>query len=131
MTSLHDLLETTARAIREKAAVPTAEATPASVLELQIAFWSEALDQTRAHHRDLLRSILRAECYVGTDLMQLDSYAPAKIWHHRFDARDNLKNKLLQLDAERRRLAATHDRDVRDVRARLLDLLVQHAFLRD
>ena len=128
MTSVHDKIEQLARSLHQSARAID-RATPESVLELQIAFQFEQLERLREVHRDQLRGILHAECYVDTDLMQLDSYAPAKIWHYRLGARDNLKNKLLRLDEERRRLLLWYEREMRDLGSRLLQLVSRRAIL--
>lgn len=125
--SVHELVEAQARSIRNHIR-DRKDATPASLLELQIAFQLEQLDRLREVHREQLSSILHAECYVGTDLLALDGYAP-KTWHYRLGARDNLKNKLLALDAERRRLLLWFEREQRDLEVRLLDLVSQRALL--
>lgn len=103
--------------------------TPLSLLEREIAFWSEHLDRVREVQEDMMRGILRAECDVGTDLLALESYAP-QVFLIRFKARDNLKNKLLQLDVERRRLITSHERDVAHLHERLLHLVSQRAQLK-
>ena len=100
-----------------------------SRLEREIAFWSAALDRMRTLHEEQLLHLLRAECYVETDLMALESYAP-KVVMYRFKVRDNLKTKLLQIDQERRRLRQTHEHDVESVHERLLGLLDKRAHLR-
>ena len=126
--TLTTILEHVAQQIRSRLSKHT-RPTPESLLELQIGLCSEQLDRLRDVRDDQLRRILRAECYVGTDLLKLDSYAPATIFHFRFEARDNLKNKLLQLDMERRRLLLAHERDRQGLHTTLLQLLSEHAAL--
>jgi len=83
------------------------------------------VDNLKSLHEKLQRSLLRSECYVGSDLLKLVSYNP-RIYAAQFKVRDNLKNKLLKIEIERRKLTLTMDHDLRNMMDRLFNLLVKH-----
>mgnify|MGYP001586194800 CR=1 FL=1 len=128
MTSVHDLVETISRGMQYRTR-PGERPTTASLLELQIAFWSEELTRLRKSHHDDLRHLLQLECDIDTDLMHLDTYIPLRIWQPRTWARDTLKTRQFHLEMERRRTIQIHEREVRDVQVKLLELLVQRAIM--
>jgi len=127
MTTVTESLEERVRDIRSRVR-EAEETTPLSLLEREIAFIGERLEGSREMHRDLMDRILRAECYVGSDLLALETYNPM-VFAYRLKTRDNLKNKLLRLDVERRQLIAAHVVREADLHERLLRLLAQHAHL--
>ena len=122
---IRENLEAIAKDLEEKLKHQEEKARPLSVLEQEIVLVSEHLDEIRQVHQEQLRHLIRAECYVETDLMKLDFYNPRQ-YQILFKARDNLKNKLLQIDKERRQLVTTHTREVRELHDKLFSLLAQH-----
>lgn len=126
--SLTERIEKSARLLRRRR-VPGREPTPLFHLEEEIVLLSERLDRVRAVHQEQLRSILRAECYVDTDLMALETYS-TRGFYYRTKARDSLKSKLLALDAERRHATLAHEREVAELHERLLGLLARREYLR-
>lgn len=123
MTSLTDRMESAALEVR-KQLDPSGAPTPRSLLEREVAFFVEQLENARRMQQQHLTGILRAECYVSSDLSKLDCYLP-RLYSYRFKARDNLKNKLLGLDKERRQLITQHHRDVAEVHEKLVRSLAQ------
>ena len=103
MSTVTDGIERTSREIGRRLAPGDMYdgSTPAGWLEVQIVFWSERLEDKRRLHKDHLLQILRAECAIGTDLLQITD-----VYHgtQPGDAgrRDRLKDRLLDLDRERR-----------------------------
>lgn len=101
---------------------------PEMVLARQIALALDHLDRSRCLHESMLRQLLRIECYIDTELMQraprphsyIDVYRPE---------RDRLKDKLLRLEDERRRLALLHHDRTAQIFDRLLALVHQHGYL--
>lgn len=120
-------LESRARHVMDRFAKP-AQPNPTSMLEEQISLLSEHLARMQHIHQEHLRSILHAECYVGSDLIALDCYSP-ELWQARNAVRDRLKDKLLDLARERRLALLNHDRDRRTLEERLLQLLTEHELL--
>jgi len=129
MTSVAKTLEEKAR---ELAKGLEERAKPRGVLlmlELEIALTIEHIDRLRALHQKLERSLLRSECYVGSDLLKLDTYTP-RSFAFRLSARGNLKNKLLKIEVERRHLAAAQEQELGTLHDRLLSLIGKHRLLR-
>ena len=131
MSTVTDGIERTSREIGRRLAPGDMYdgSTPAGWLEVQIVFWSEKLEDKRRLHKDHLLQILRTECAIGTDLLQVTD-----VYHgtQPGDAgrRDRLKDRLLDLDRERRQAAVLLERDVAQIQEKLLHLLGQHAHLR-
>ena len=115
-------LEAKAREIRQQLNMSGSLAATTSFLEQEIALTSEQLDRVRKSYEQQMRGFVRAETYVDTDLMKLDSYHLRR-FVHRHKVRDNLKTKLLKLDSERRKLITSHEDQVAKLHLRLLSLL--------
>ncbi len=129
MTSISEGLEALALEIRERTGTHKRKATALSLLEQEIGLISEHLDRARDIHKEQLRRIVRAECYVDSDLIKLQSYQPA-VFLFRLKVRDSLEGKLLNLDMERRKRIASYEKDIATLHDRLLSLLAQHAHLK-
>ena len=105
------------------------ETTPVvSLLEQEIALTLDHIDGFRDLHKRLLRSMLRSECYVESDLLKIETYDPI-LFLFRFEARNDLKNKLLKLEIERRKLSLTYESELRTLWDRLLTLVNRRAQL--
>lgn len=120
-------LEAIARSFRRASKVGFGSS-PKSHLAGEIASLSERLDATREAHIDELRDLLRDECRIDTDLLALVSYRP-KIHLYRGKERSNLKNKLLEIRREKRRLMRDHEKEVANLQDRLFRSLRQHQSL--
>ncbi len=129
MTTLTEGLEALALEIRENVVVLKRKPTVLSLLEQEIGLVSEQLDRVRQTHKEQLRRIMTAETYVDTDLIRLETYQPA-VFLFRLKVRDNLENKLLKLDMERRRLIASHEQELMRLQEKLFSLVAQHAHLK-
>ena len=129
MAGISESLEEIAAGIRMNAKPGKLQPTTVSLLEQEIAFASEQLERIRHLHTEQLRSITKSESYVSTDLMKLDFYLP-QLFDFRFRARDNLKNKLLKLDMERRRLITLYEQQLAELRRKLLSLIGEHSHLK-
>lgn len=75
-------------------------------------------------HANHLKSLLRSECAIGTDLIALQSYNP-RVFLYRDRERDQLKRRLLDVQRERRSLEFQHEREVAGLHDRLFRLLSQ------
>ena len=129
MATITESLEAIALEVRENVIARERKPTALSSLEHEIALTSEQLDRLRQVHKEQLRRIVRAECYVDSDLIKLQSYQPA-VFLFRLKVRDSLEGKLLNLDMERRKRIASYEKDIATLHDRLLSLLAQHAHLK-
>lgn len=121
-------LERLANTIRERTKKARLDPSTVSLLEQEIALTLEQLERSKEVHQEQLTRIIRAETYVDTDLIKLDSYH-LRLFVHRHKVRDNLKTKLLKLDMERRSLITLHEHHVTKFQSSLLTLLQQHSRL--
>ncbi len=69
--------------------------------------------------------MLRIECYVDTDLMQLEQRIPRYIPHH-FPEKEKLKERLFKIENERRNLTLRLEEKNQSLEDRLLNLLDKH-----
>jgi hypothetical protein len=125
MVEFFEILQQRARQIATGSAAPTWDRSLPSSLRRQIAL---TLDQMRRqdqlHERQLLE-LLRAECAVGTDLLQLQQRIPRYTPHH-FPEKEKLKKRLSDIDKERRALNQQRQDKVQSLEDRLLTLIHTH-----
>ncbi len=101
-----------------------------SIIKREIALTAEQIDRLQALHKDQLDEILQAECYVNTELMQMEQRTP-RYSPYRFPEREKLQRRLLQIGAERRRLAARLEDKLQPLEDRLLSLINKHEQVSD
>lgn len=112
-------LEEKARAITNGAALW--EATPGATIARELALTLDQIGQVHAMRRELERSLLQAECDVGTELLQ--PQRPAD--------KTRLRGRLTTIDTERRRLALATQEQLMGLHQRLLAMLNKHGYLDD
>ncbi len=101
---------------------------PPSVTKREIALTLDHITRFRDLHEHLRRSLVRLECYIHTELLQLDPHRPV-YRDERFVERDKLKRRLFKIEEERRRLAVQKEERLQGLHERLLALLHRHALL--
>lgn len=95
------------------------------MVEQDIALAIEQLERLRELHKNQMRSLLRAECYLDTELMQLKSQTPR--WS--LDSppeRERLHHRLSALDAERRQQLAVYADKLHGLHEKLLSSIQKH-----
>ena len=75
------------------------------------------------HEKQFLR-LLRIECYVGTDLMQLEERQPRYAPYH-FPEKEKFKQRLFEIEKERRNLSLKLEKETRGLEDKLLSLVNQ------
>ncbi len=98
-------------------------------LEQELALTLDHLDKTRELHESLRRNLVRIECYVDNELIDMERRTP-KYSPYRFPEREKLQRRLIRIEEERRRLALQEHEQVRELRAQLLSLLGKRELLR-
>ena len=98
---------------------------PRSSVEDALAMLLHHLGETRAHERRVGEDLLREECYVSTELRQMEDRTP-RYSPYRFPEREKLHRRLGQLAQERRRFATSHAQRLQLLEDRLLSLVGQH-----
>lgn len=100
------------------------------VTEDEVALTVDQLDHWRTLEKQNLRSLLRVECYVATELVQMEQRTPTYS-AHRFPEREKFQRRLADLEKERRVARVRFAEKRHDLEARLLGLLQRRAMLTD
>ena len=98
-------------------------------VEREIALALEHMERTRALHQELRRNLLRHECYLSTEILQREPRGHQVYHDYRLPERDRLRDRLRELERERRHLAMVEEDQMRGLRDRLLVLLNRSAML--
>ena len=93
-----------------------------------IALVMEQIESLRAVQQSLSSSLLQVECYVDTELIQMELRTP-RYSPYRYPEREKLQRRLLEIEHERRDRSVNHEQRMAELHKRLLDLLNQHAVL--
>ena len=102
--------------------------TVGSIVEQEIALVLNHIDRLRAVHKNVHRSLLQIECYVDTEIIQREPREPVYI-DYRLAERDRLRNRLLKIEEERRKLAVAHEDKIQTLHDRLLSLMQRQSQL--
>jgi hypothetical protein len=94
-------------------------------LKREIALTVDQINRQRELHEKQRRRLLRIECYVGTDLLQLQLRIPRYTPHH-FPEEEKLKKRLFEIEKERRNLTLRLEDKHQSLEDRLLNLLNKH-----
>ena len=96
-----------------------------SIVRREIALTIDQIKRLKEKHEEQFRRLLRIECYVGTDLMQLEKrilrYAP-----YHFPEKEKFKQKLFEIEKERRNLSIRLEEKTQNLEVRLLELINRH-----
>jgi hypothetical protein len=99
------------------------------LLAQNIALTLEQLDSTRRVHQDQLLSLTRAECYVDTEIIQVEQDRPRYAPMHD-PVRERLHHRLFLIETERRKETLAHEERVRGLQRHLLSLIQKHGQLK-
>ena len=100
-----------------------------SIIEDDLALTLHQIDRLRARGQEIGQSLLQAECYIGTELMQMEQRTP-RYSPYRFPEREKLQRRLGRIDEERRRFSTSHAEKMASLHDRLLSLLNKHWHLK-
>ena len=104
------------------------DSAPLAVIEREVALVLGQLDRVRTLHGEMQRDLLRDECYVGTELLQMEQRTP-RYSPDRFPEREKMHRRIQGIHQERRRLQDTHTERLHSLEDRLLSLLSSRAQL--
>jgi len=125
MAKFSKILEEKARQLTEDSNDRQWDTSIPAAIRRQIALTVEQGRRQRELHERQLRRLLRIECYVDTDLMQLEQRIPRYIPHH-FPEKEKLKKRLFEIEKERRNLTLRLEEKKQSLEDRLLNLLDKH-----
>lgn len=91
----------------------------------EIALTLHQIDQLRSRKQDIMQSLLQAECYVETELMQMEQRTP-RYSPYRFPEREKFQRRLSRIAEERRRHVIAHAEKLDPLHNQLLSLLNKH-----
>jgi len=93
-----------------------------SMVRREIALTTDQIKRLRDQHDKQFRRLLRVECAVDTDLMQLQQHEPRQPLYHPPE-REKLKQRLFDIERERRGLNQKLEKETRGLEDRLLSLV--------
>lgn len=93
-----------------------------ATIRREIALAVDQINRQRELHEQQLRRLLRIECYVDTDLLQLQQRIPRYMPYH-FPEKEKLKKRLFEIEKERRNLTLRLEDRHQSLEDRLLNLL--------
>ena len=118
-------LEEKAHQLKRKLEQNNKDLTVPSMLKREIALSIEQIEKIRQIHEKQLQSLLEDECFVNSELMQMEQRTP-RYSPRKYPEREKLQRRLLGLKAERRKLHANLEEKLRPLEDRLLSLLNKH-----
>lgn len=96
-----------------------------SMLRREIALTVDQIKRLREQHDKQFRRLLRVECAIDTDLMQLkEQYRHQPFYHP--PEREKLKQRLFDIEKERRNLSMKLEDKTRSLEDKLLGLINKH-----
>lgn len=125
MAKFSKILEERARQLAEDSNDRHWDTSIPAAIRRQIALTVEHRRRQRELHERQLRRLLRIECYVDTDLMQLEQRIPRYTPYH-FPEKEKLKKRLFEIEKERRNLTLRLEDRKQSLEDRLLNLLDKH-----
>ncbi len=121
-------LEGKAREIAEHGSSHPWDPSPTDSVRREISLALEELQRWQQLHEDLNRSLLRSECYVEAERMQMEQRMPSYS-HYRFVERQKFQKQLGTIEEERRKLIVAQEERTQSLQRHLLSLLNKHAHL--
>ena len=95
------------------------------MLRREIALTVDQIKRLRDRHDEQFHRLLRLECYVDTDLMQLQERIPRYTPYH-FPEKEKFKQRLFDIEKERRNLSLRIEEKTQGLEDRLLNLINKH-----
>ena len=99
-----------------------------AVIKRDLALALDQLNSVRSLHHEQRRSLLRLECYVNSELMQMEARTP-KYSPYRFPEREKLQRRLQGIEHDRMQLALRESAEMRELHGRLLYVINEHVRL--
>jgi len=96
-----------------------------STLRREIALTVDQIKRLRERHDEQFKRLLKLECYVDTDLIQMENRQPRYVPYH-FPEKEKLKQRLFEIEKERRNLSLRLEEKTQSLEDRLLSLLNKH-----
>lgn len=101
------------------------ENTIPAMIRREIALTVDQIKRLQERHDEQFRRLLRIECYIDTDLIQLEQRQPRYIPYH-FPEKEKLKQRLFDIEKERRNLSLKLEEKTQGLEEKLLSLINKH-----
>jgi len=96
-----------------------------SIVRREIALTIDQIKRLKEQHDEQFHRLLRLECYVDTDLMQMEQRQPRYMPYH-FPEKEKLKQRLFDIEKERRSLSLRLEEKTQGLEEKLLSLINKH-----
>ena len=96
-----------------------------AMIRREIALTIDQIKRLKDRRDEQFRRLLRLECYVDTDLMQMEQRQPRYMPYH-FPEKETLKQRLFDIEKERRNLSLRLEEKTQSLEDRLLNLINKH-----
>ena len=93
-----------------------------SIVRREIALTVDQIKRLKERHEEQFRRLLRIECYVDTDLKQLEQRIPRYAPYH-FPEKEKFKQRLFEIEKERRNLSLRLEEKTQGLEDKLLALV--------
>ncbi len=118
-------LEDKANEFAAERRIPVWDNSIPGMVRREIALTVDQIKRLRERHDEQFRRLLHVECYIDTDLMQLEARQPRYIPYH-FPEKEKLKQRLFDIEKERRTLSLRLEEKTQGLEDRLLSLINKH-----
>lgn len=95
------------------------------MIRREIALTVDQIKRLRERHDEQFHRLLRVECYVDTELIQMEQRQPRYAPYH-FPEKDKLTQRLFDIEKERRNLSLRLEEKTQSLEDRLLSLINKH-----
>jgi len=96
-----------------------------SMVRREIALTVDQIKRIKQRHDEQFHRLLRVECYVDTELMQMEARQPKYVPYH-FPEKQKLRQRLFDIEKERRNLSLRLEEKTHGLETRLLELINRH-----
>lgn len=96
-----------------------------SMVRREISLTVDQIQRLRERHDEQFRRLLKVECYVDTELLQMEARQPRYAPYH-FPEKEKLKQRLFDIEKERRNLSLKLEEKTQNLETRLLELINKH-----
>lgn len=128
MVKRNNSVEELARTILDKASKTKMDNTIPEMIRREIGLTVDQIKRLRDQHEEQFRRLLQIECYIDTDLLQLQQRIPRYTPYH-FPEKEKLKQRLFDIEKERRTLSLRLEEKTQGLEEKLLGLINKHALI--
>lgn len=125
MAKRNKSLEELASKILDKASKSKVDNFIPEMIRREIGLTVDQIKRLRGQHEEQFRRLLQIECYIDTDLLQLQQRIPRYTPYH-FPEKEKLKQRLFDIEKERRNLSLRLEEKTQGLEDRLLILINKH-----